>query len=287
MALDQSFLAGLRCAYASLRPRTGPDFVSALRQAFDSLPGCSGSDLARLGAALSSWRSRTIAEVNKRIKDIPPDDPLYCSISLFATLGYSRLETAHTRALAWLLDPKAEHGFGDALLRRLLVACQQGRNIEGLHVDVVKPERPIEGRRLDVFACGAAEVDGKMTPFVLVIEGKIDAEVGERQLLDYAQWVQENHGDREAILVFLTADGRASEEEDGKWHALSFADLVMILRDGMEELREMQGYHYLRYYLAGVLRDVCRWPIPLDKDKVNPHLLLEYLAKVKRPEKSA
>jgi hypothetical protein len=284
MTLDRSFLVGLRHVYESLRPRVGSDFVPALRRAFDSLPGCSGADLARLGEALSAWRSRTVAEVNDRLKDLPPDDPLYCPVSLFGTLGYSRLETAHTRSLAWLLNPKGEHGFSDALLRRLLGACWQGRKIEGLQVDVVKPEHQIEGRRLDVFACGAAEADGKTTPFVLVIEGKIDAEAGERQLRDYAEWVREHHGGREAILVFLTADGAAAGDEDGDWHALSFADLIMILREGMEELRQTQGYHYLRYYLAGVLRDVCRWPIPLDPRCVNPHQLLDYLGKVGTPK---
>jgi hypothetical protein len=284
MSPQTPFLAALRVAYQSLRLRVVPDFVPALRRAFDSLPGCSGNDLARLGEALSAWRLCTVAKVERRLKDVPADDPLYCPISLFGTLGYSRLETAHTRALAWLLDPDGAHGFHDALMGRFLGAFWPGR-IERLQLSTVKPEYPIDGGRLDVYALGTGEVDGKTTPFVAVIEGKIDAEAGETQLSDYNDWVKRHHPDRKALLVFLTADG-LPDEGDGDWHAVSFADLVMILRGGMEELSGAQGYHYLRYYLAGVLRDVCRWPIPLDTKKANPHLLLDYLGKVKRPEKS-
>jgi len=75
---------------------------------------------------------------------------------------------------------------------------------------------------------------------------------------------------------------RTPQEGDGDWLPLSFAALVRILRVGMEGLQQAEGYHFLRYYLAGVLRDVCHWPVPLDLGRVDPYLLLDYLSEAER-----
>jgi len=46
------------------------------------------------------------------------------------------------------------------------------------------------------------------------------------------------------------------------------------------ELRDKQGFHFLRYYLAGVLQDVCGWPREVTKDTPDPYAVVSYLKAV-------
>ena len=48
-------------------------------------------------------------------KDYP--HPINMPVGLFDYLENGRLETAYTRTLAYLLDAKAPHGYGDKILR--------------------------------------------------------------------------------------------------------------------------------------------------------------------------
>ena len=57
-------------------------------------------------------------------------------------MGYGRLETAHTRTMAWLLGEE-EHGFGSRLLEALLSLLLDGRKIHLTHVSKVESERPV------------------------------------------------------------------------------------------------------------------------------------------------
>ena len=89
-----------------------------------------------------------------------------------------RLETAHTRALAWLLD-KGGHGFGSRLLAALLSHLAEGREILLTHVSKVESEHLIQGGpssldagRIDVLAEGRWEESGKEVSWRLVIEAR-------------------------------------------------------------------------------------------------------------------
>ena len=86
-----------------------------LKQVYDALPVASDDSLLFLAARFDKWRSVTKEFIRTRRAKLSDDDPLKCPISLFRTMDFGRLETAHTRTLAWLLDPKGEHGFGGIL----------------------------------------------------------------------------------------------------------------------------------------------------------------------------
>jgi hypothetical protein len=132
--------------------------------------------------------------------------------------------------------------------------------------------------RIDVFAEGDwTGQGGKRIPWRLVLEAKIDALEGEEQLSRLDDWIDSLEDDRQTLRVFLTPEGRKPDTSQKKWFPLKFQELVETFRAASEELRNEEGYYYLRFYLAGVLRDICRWPIPMRPDYHDPYSVLDYL----------
>jgi hypothetical protein len=281
-SLSQAFLDDLADVYASLQPQAlSAAFLSDLAQVHATLRDTSDANLPFLAKRFDEWRSVTRELVRTGLATLDRNtEPLLCPISLFRTMDYGRLETAHTRVLAWLLDPTREHGFGTTLLDTLLRSLPGYNCSSPLRVRRVASERPIAGvgakGRLDVVAEGDWEgVQG--SGWVLVIEAKVDAWEGEDQLQKYDKWLGTYAAGREVFRVFLTPDGR---ESDGNWEPLSFLRLVQIFRVAYSSLVERPGFHFLRFYLAGVLQDVCRWSRNIEEDTADPYAVASYLKSV-------
>lgn len=286
--LSPKFLADLAEIYAELRPPPlSADFLADLKRVYDTLPVASDDNLRFLAERFDEWRKKTRELVCKLLAKLNEDDPLLCRISLFRTMDYGRLETAHTRTLAWLLDPAKdeEHGFGDALLAALLKHLAERDHFDRLQVERVVPEHFLEGAeetgRSDVLAEGEWESKGERVRWVLVIEAKIDAEEGVGQLDKYDEWLDSHAAGRETYRVFLTPDGRPSDGGCGEWTALSFRKLVQIFRTVYSTLRYARGFHFLRFYLAGLLQDVCGLPRNVTDDTADPYAIASYLKTVR------
>jgi hypothetical protein len=280
-SLSPKFLADLAAVHATLRPRVlSAAFLSDLAQVHGTLPVASDANLLFLANRLDQWRRVTQEFVRTRRMELSEDDPLRCPISLFRTMDYGRLETAHTRTLAWLLDPKGEHGFGKTLLAALLRRLSGYDCSAALRVERVKSEFPIDGSgakgRLDMLAEGAWE-DGER--WVLVIEAKVDAWEGERQLEKYDKWLG-THAAPCKYRVFLTPYGRLPETGAEEWELLSYLELVRIFRAVYGGLRYAPGFHFLRFYLAGVLQDICGLPRNVGDDAADPYAVASYLKTV-------
>ena len=71
-------------------------------------PVISVADLNSLAEDLNTWRSDHQRLLRRYLAQLPSDDPLLGQVSLFRTMDYGRLETAHTRALEWMLGDQAE-----------------------------------------------------------------------------------------------------------------------------------------------------------------------------------
>lgn len=281
--LSPKFLADLRQVHATLQPQALSEaFLSDLKQVYATLPVASDDNLRFLAHRFDEWRKRTEEFVRTRLAELPADDPLICPVSLFRTMDYGRLETAHTRTLAWLLNPKSEHGFGTTLLAALLRRVSGRDCFEKLHVKQVVSELPVDGAgakgRLDVLAEGTWKEE--RGGWVLVIEAKVDAWEGEDQLLKYEKWLQENAAYREVFRVFLTPDGSEPETGAEEWESLSFLELVRSFRAVYGGLRRKSGFHFLRFYLAGVLQDVCGLPRNITGESADPYAVASYLKTV-------
>jgi len=82
---------------------------------------------------------------------------------------------------------------------------------------------------------------------------------------------QAKHGihNEDVCRIFLTPKGReASTAED--WKALSFSQLARALCDAANSLRNKPGYHYLRFYVAGILKDILRLAIAKSPTRGDP-----------------
>lgn len=286
-AMATTFLADLAKVYATLRPQAlSTAFLSDLALVHATLPVATDANLLYLANRFDDWRSATKEFVRAHIEKLSQDDPLRCPISLFRTMDCGRLETAHTRTLAWLLDPKKneEHGFGDALMAALLRRLAARDHFDRLQVERVGCEHFLEGAagegRLDVLAEGEWESKGERVRWTLVIEAKVDAWEGEGQLNKYEEWFRSHAADREKYRVFLTPDGRAPETGAEEWESLSFLELVRIFRAVYGGLRHAPGFHFLRFYLAGVVQDVCGLPLNVGEDAADPYAVASYLKTV-------
>ncbi|MFM9967473.1 MAG: PD-(D/E)XK nuclease family protein [Burkholderiales bacterium] len=243
------------------------------------------ADLNSLAEDLSTWRRDYQQLLQKYLAMLPSDDPLRGQVSLFGAMDYGRLETAHTRTLAWLLDKK-EHGFDYQLLEALLRYLLNGRQIHLTQVDQVVSEYSVyrglartEGGRFDVLARGRWKEKGKGVAWLLVIEAKIGAEEGEEQLSQYDDWLMRHAQQTEVLRVFLTPDGREPRTNSAKWQTLKFVELASVFRR-VSGLHDTPGYHFLRYYLTGVLREICGYPASISPDSASPYSLVDYLKSV-------
>lgn len=285
--LSPAFLSNLANVYASLRPQAfSAKFLSDLEQIHAILPVASDANLLSLGNHFLHWRKVTQEFISTRLKELPDDDPLLSPISLFRTMDYGRLETAHTRTLAWLLDPKKndEHGFGHSLLAALLLRLAHRVHFDRFHVDRVASEYSLEGSdgqgRLDVLAEGVWENGGEHVRWTLVVEAKIDAWEGDGQLQKYDEWLATHANGRTTYRVFLTPDGRAPETGSDEWEPMSYLELVRIMRHEYGKLRHSPGFHFLRFYLAGVLQDVCGLPRNVGANAADPYTIASYLKNI-------
>ncbi len=245
-------------------------------------PQMSVADLANLEVDLKVWRENCQRILREHMGQLPPDDPLRSPISLFGTMDYGRLETAHTRTLAWLLG-RNEHGFGNELLSALLRHLTRDRQVRLTTVHPVESEFRVVGGiddgRIDVFAHGLWEENGRESEWLLVIEAKIDAQEAGEQLSGYDGRLDDKYGSAEIIRVFLTPNGRAARTGAHEWRRLSFTELAIIFRR-VDGLQDKHGYHFLRHYLTGVMKDICGIPVPLKEDCQDPFMAVEYLESV-------
>jgi hypothetical protein len=291
-SLSQAFLTDLAEIHASLQPQTpalSPAFLSDLERVYASLPHPSDENLAYLAERFKQWRQRTRKTLAGLLKALHPDDPVLCQISLFRTMDVGRLETAHTRTLAWLLDKDKEHGFGDALLAALLQRLAKPDRFDCLHVEAVDAEVVIGASsvqsRLDVLAKGQWEYAGERTRWMLVIEAKVGAREGKGQLGSYDEWIHSHAAGRRMFRVFLTPNGDPPESGSEEWEPLRFLELVQVFQKVYYKLKSKPGFHFLRFYLAGVLQDICGWPRKVTADGPDPYTIVAYLKSVRTAQR--
>jgi len=307
------FLAALRIVYDAEIEKDPDEYVPILAKLFearraavkefqnrflaDLLAVCDADgtkdqekNLSLLASRLSEWRDHNVEQMRKDLSSVPDDDPLRCPISLFGTLGLGRAETAHTSTLAWLLHSGQGHGLECQLLDALLGYLAKTNDHCGVIVEEMVSEHriAISGQalgRMDIFGQGRwTPANGTPSSWLLAIEAKIDANEGDAQLTRYDKWIEAHRGNRTVFRVFLTPDGRRPEGDIAEhWISMSFLDLVRVFRGPYLDLRGKPGFHFLRYYLTGILKDVCRWKLPVEAPESceDPYGFVEYLKTVR------
>ncbi len=151
-------------------------------------------------------------------------------------------ENGLSRCLADLLDPCGRHGQQSLFLRTLLEQTGVGDWIEASDCPLIKTEKTTsKGRRIDIFM----EFDNG----VIGIENKPWAGDQDRQLSDYADWLESFPGKKHWTLIFLSnrgpdessiAGGRVdSLTEEKHFFQMSYRDLADRLQDSAGKTRAL------------------------------------------------
>ncbi len=151
--------------------------------------------------------------------------------NILEALGVVRQELRHSDFLAFLLDPKGNHGLGDTFVKRLL---QRVLMVVG---DVPVSVTPIE---LELWDLGRVEVrrewqhidillvdeDHKLA---VIVENKIGSGEHSDQLSRYYRIVEQHHPDWRIIAVYLTPSG--DPPSHGSYLPLGYGVVCEVIDD--------------------------------------------------------
>lgn len=171
--------------------------------------------------------------------------------NLLDALGVADSELAHSRFMAYLLDPRSHHDQGSRFLRIFVESLPRLKAIRG---DGNPAARSFSApQNADVYdhseAC--AEFDagdfGRIDWLIrlgngslIAVENKVGAGEQDKQVERYCEWLRraQHRGATDSWLIFLTPTGRAPVTSAPQDHCLlmSYADLVGILNSMADSL---------------------------------------------------
>lgn len=169
--------------------------------------------------------------------------------NIFQIFSLTLDENAHSSFLAYLLNPLERHGQGtvflDAWLHWLRPRCLRPLSGHGAHVT---PERyASQWGRIDI----VAELrDGTL----IAVENKVCAGEQEDQLTRYGNWLHEQPGPSQRLLVFLTPDGRKGTTARAGQPVIrmSYRDLAQVLEQALRTVPD--AAHSLRADVGQYIR---------------------------------
>jgi hypothetical protein len=124
-------------------------------------------------------------------------------------LGRHRDELAHSKMVAWLLDPCGKHGLGTRVLKRVV---QHVLGLGPLPSDLARVRVRCE---VPIGDAGRLDIEVESAGFYLIIENKVDAEEMPGQCRFYCDNVKRS----DAHFILLSPDGR---------HAIDAAECVPL-----------------------------------------------------------
>ncbi len=180
-----------------------------------------------------------------------------------AFLGLSRKEWFHSRFLAWLLDPKENHGTKAHFLENFLCkTLEQAKNLgigQSAFPEIgetvwtktgVTQEWPheVDGQRgrLDILLVNCEE------KFLCAIENKVDTDEHSDQLGRYRKALEKDYPkDFTRHCVFLSLEGISPErEEDQKhWVPVKYATILELVKDTLENEKTAGMHKDVRAFL--------------------------------------
>jgi hypothetical protein len=207
------------------------------------------------------------ADIKNRLQDLVVHNPelerlesLLDRFNIFEALGAVHQEVRHSDFLAFLLNPRQNHGLGDLFVKRLLQEAIA-------QADFSQPVTPID---LDIWDLDDIEVrrewqsidililDG-LHQLVVIIENKIYSGEHNDQLKRYNQVVKQHYPSYRVLGLFLTPEGE--EASDPNYITISYALICRLVEDiiqtrettlGRDVLALMNHYvEMLRRYIVG------------------------------------
>ena len=204
-------------------------------------------------------------------EDLESLEDIVEEFNVFEVLGAVSQEIRHSNFLAWLLDPRGNHGLGDYFLKRFLwkttsLGKERGVQtiapieIDSLELNKVSVRR--EWRNIDILLVDDAQ------KFVCAIENKVGTAEHSDQLVRYARVCRNEFPDYAYHFVFLTVHGDAPSDQE--WISVDYE----FVRDSLERIIHAKEaslgdevrifvHHYcnmLRRYIMGesTIEELCQ-----------------------------
>lgn len=188
-----------------------------------------------------------------RLVNDPDFDRLQLGLSepnIFEILKITHAEIRHSNFLAWLLDPRGSHNWGDKVLKRILrdlLAHKQVQHltefdVENLNYTEVEVRR--EWRNIDLLVI--------LPTVVLAIENKVRSKDHSKQLSNYKEIVESTFPEKEdhkmeRVFVYLTPFGEAPTEDVSGYINYSYIRIIEILESIKDVFHESTSPIVLRY----------------------------------------
>lgn len=173
----------------------------------------------------------------------------------FRVLNVSSHEIRHSNVLAWLLDPKQNHGLSDRFFKKLVIQIILDSENEGTAADSIDVKNIYLGDYRDLHVYREAEhmdihAISDRNHFVLLIENKIYSAEHGSQLDDYLAKLRSSHMQYSVLPVFLTRD--ATPPSNKKYSVCSHASIYAILSNltsMYEDYIPDRAYDFIQFYI--------------------------------------
>ena len=155
------------------------------------------------------------------------------TVNVFDVLKSSRVEIRHSNVLAWLLNPKANHGVGDRFLLAFLKECVR-EEIVATKAQITLLTNDWSGISVfrEWFGLDILIVCEKVK-WVIAIENKIDSREHDDQLERYRKSVEDAYSTFGKMFLYLTPEGipQKMENKKRKWSPISYAAISSALNE--------------------------------------------------------
>jgi hypothetical protein len=195
--------------------------------------------------------------------------------NIFRALSVQRKEIRHSNFLAYILDPRENHGLKDIVLRKLLrdifsESKTNNRNIfDADYIDLQNIEIRREWRNIDILII--------LNDDIILIENKVDTVDHSNQLKRYHDIAEETFPNKHRHYIYMTPFGSDPQDLEARYSYINYsyvqiAEIIESVLDLYSNSISQKIIFYLSDYLTNVRREL------LMNDKLNELALKVYNA---------
>jgi hypothetical protein len=195
--------------------------------------------------------------------------------NIFRALSIERKEIRHSNFIAYILDPRENHGLKDIVLRKLLRDIFSdtkaiSRNIfDADYLDLNHIEIRREWRNIDIIII--------LDDDIVLIENKVDTVDQSNQLSRYKKIAEDTFANKKRHYVYLTPFGSDPEDSEARdiyinYSYVQIADIIESILTLYQNSISQKTFFYLMDYLTSIKREL------LMNDSLNELALKVYYA---------
>ncbi len=154
--------------------------------------------------------------------------------NIFSILRLTDVEIRHSNFLAWLLNPRENHGLGGSFLEAVIkwyvkeyVEANEAIKLLLANYSNFRIERETDSIDLSLIS--------DKDKIVFAIENKIHSGVNGNQLVTYPEKIKKRYRGYTNYFIFLTLDGSEPPEMQETWLPMSYSVIIEILENLLEK----------------------------------------------------